>query len=105
MSAIETSTNDSAAETIDEDSRGYTGELLDRGKYIAGRTEELDQLESFGVIRRVKKVRLLTAHTCACQYGSQAIRTSRRVCRHTRIESAPHVDRISSKSQSHRTWV
>ena len=39
---------DSAAETIDE-------ELLHRTKYIAGRKKELDQLESFGVTRRVKK--------------------------------------------------
>ena len=46
---------DSAAETIDEDSRQYdccTGELLDRNKYITGRKKERDQLESFGVIRR-----------------------------------------------------
>ena len=58
MSAIETTNEDSAAETIDEDSRRYdhyTGELLDRTKYLAGRKKELDQLESFRVIRRVKK--------------------------------------------------
>ena len=57
MSAIETTKEDSRAETIDEDSRGYdhfTGELRDRTKYI-GREKELDQLESFGVSRRVKK--------------------------------------------------
>ena len=47
MSAIETTNEDSGAETIDEDSRRYdcfTAELLDRTKYI-GRKEELDQLE------------------------------------------------------------
>ena len=57
MSAIETTKDDSAAETIDEDNRQYdyyTGELLDRDKCIAGRKNELDQLESFGVIRLVK---------------------------------------------------
>ena len=46
---------DCAAETIDEDSRWYdyfTGELLNRTKYITGRKKELDQLESVGVIRR-----------------------------------------------------
>ena len=32
-----------------------TGELLDRTKYITCRKKELDQLESFGVIRRAKK--------------------------------------------------
>ena len=51
MSAIETTNDDSAADTIDEDSRRYefyTGELLDRDKYIPGRMKELDQLESFG---------------------------------------------------------
>ena len=58
MSPNETMNEDAAAETIDEDSSRcdyYTGELLDRTKYIAGRKKELDQLESFGVIRRVKK--------------------------------------------------
>ena len=58
MSAIETTNLDSAAETIDEDSRRddyYTRELLDRTKYITGRKKELDQLESFGLIRRVNK--------------------------------------------------
>ena len=52
-SATEITKDDSAAEAIDEDSRRYdyyTGELLDRDKYIAGRKKELDQLESFGVI-------------------------------------------------------
>ena len=55
MSATETVKEDSAAETIDEDSRRYdyyTGELLDRAKNITGRKKEFDQLESFGVIRR-----------------------------------------------------
>ena len=68
MSAIETTNEDSAAETIDEDSRWYdyyTKELLDRTKYITGRKKELVQLESFGAIRRVKKNEVLTAHTCA----------------------------------------
>ena len=54
MSAIETTKEDSAAETIDEDSRRYdcyTGELIDRSKDITGRNKELDHLESFGVIR------------------------------------------------------
>ena len=58
MSAIETTNEDSAAETIDEDSRRYdnfSGELLDRSKYISGRNKELDQLEPFGVVRRVKE--------------------------------------------------
>ena len=57
MSAIGTTNEDPAAETIDEDSRQYdyyTGKLLDRTKYM-GRKKELDQLESLGVIRRVKK--------------------------------------------------
>ena len=51
MSAIETTNDDSAAETIDKDSRRYDfyiGELLDRDKYIPGRKKELDQLKSFG---------------------------------------------------------
>ena len=55
MSAIETVKEDSAAKTIDEESRRYdhfSGELLDRTKYITGRKKELDQLSSFGVIRR-----------------------------------------------------
>ena len=50
MSAIETTNDDSAAETIDEDSRRYdykTGELLGRTKLITGRKKEL---ELFGVI-------------------------------------------------------
>ena len=38
MLAIETMNEDSAAETIDED---YTGELLDRTKFIIGRKKEL----------------------------------------------------------------
>ena len=65
MSAIEITNDDSVAETIDEDCRRYyfeTGQLIDRDKYIAGRTKELDQLESFSGIRHV---RLRTAHTCA----------------------------------------
>ena len=48
MSAIETTNEDSAAETSDEDSRQcdyFSGELLDRTKYITGRKRELDQLE------------------------------------------------------------
>ena len=52
LSAIETTKEDSAQETIDEDSHRYdyyTGELLDRTK-CTGRKKELDQLESFGVI-------------------------------------------------------
>ena len=58
MSAFETTNDESAAETIDEDSRWYdyyTRGLLDRDKYITGRKKELDQLESFGVIRGIKK--------------------------------------------------
>ena len=50
MSATETMNEDSAAETIDEDSRPcdcYAGELLDRTKHITGRKKELDQLEFF----------------------------------------------------------
>ena len=121
MSPNERINEDSTAETIDEDSNRcdyFTGELLDRTKYIAGRKKELDQLESFGVVRRVKKneatdgahVRMkIIAHnkrcsraleTCRC--GSQSLRTSRRVCRHTRIESVPYVDRKSSQSYSPR---
>ena len=33
----------------------FSGKLPDRDKYISGRKKELDQLESLGVIRRVKK--------------------------------------------------
>ena len=68
MSAKETTKEDSAADTIDEDSRRYdyhTGKLLGRTKYITGRKKQLGELESFGVIRCVKKVRLLTAHMYA----------------------------------------
>ena len=67
MSAIERTKEDCASEAIDEDGRQhdcYTGELLDRTKYITGRKKELDQLETFGVIRRVKKSEA-TDHTCA----------------------------------------
>ena len=46
-------------DTIDDDCRRYdyfSGTLRDRDKYIiAGRKKELDQMESFGVIRFVKK--------------------------------------------------
>ena len=45
-------------DTIDDDSGRYdycTGKLLDRDKYNAGRTKELDQMEAFGVILRVEK--------------------------------------------------
>ena len=97
ISATEATNEDSAAETIDEDSRRYdyyTGELLDRTKYNSGRKKDLDQLESFGVIRRVKKsedtdgahVRMkIIAHNTGdlvrlmetCQCGSQSLRTSR----------------------------
>ena len=104
MSAVETTKDDSSVETIDYDSRRYdcfTGQLHDRTKYI-GRKKELDQLESFGVIRRVKQseathgkhVRTkIIAHNKGdplepCQYG-HSIRKSRRVC--------------SNQSQSHRT--
>ena len=58
MSAFETTNDESAAETFDEDSRWYdycSGRLLDRDKYITGRKRELDQLESSGVIRGIKK--------------------------------------------------
>ena len=44
MSSIETMSEDSAAETIDEGSHRYnyyTGELLDRSKYITGRKKNL----------------------------------------------------------------
>ena len=82
--------------------------MLDRTKYITGRKKELDQLESFGVIRREATdgihVRMkIIAHNkgdlvrWTCHYG-QPIRTARRVCRHTRIESGPLVDRKSSQS-------
>ena len=63
MFASETTKDDSAAETIDKDSRRY-GELLDRDKYIAGKKES-GQLESFGWFDVSRKVRLQTAHTCA----------------------------------------
>ena len=68
MSAIEITKQDYAAETVDENSCRYdyyAGELLDRDKYITSRKKELDQLESFGVVRRVKKTEPLTPHTCA----------------------------------------
>ena len=55
MSAIETTKGDSAEETTDEDSRrydNYARKLHDRTKHITGRKKELDELESFGVIRR-----------------------------------------------------
>ena len=45
-------------DTIDDDSGRYvycTGKLLDRDKYNAGPTKELDQMEAFSVIRRVNK--------------------------------------------------
>ena len=50
--------DDSSVNVIHEDSRRYdyyTGQLLDRDKYTVGRKKEHDQLESSGVIRRVKK--------------------------------------------------
>ena len=69
MSAIETTKEESASETIDEDSRRYdyhTGKLLDRTKYITGRKKELDQLDSSEVIRREAtdgiNVRMIIAH-------------------------------------------
>ena len=122
MSAIETTNDDSAAETIDEDSRWYdhyTGELLDRTKYITEREKELDQLESFGVIRRVKKseatdgthVRMkIIAHNkvilCA---GDLPAWKSIQYERHEVFAGTPALkvfrifDRKSSQSQSHRT--
>ena len=57
-----------SVDTIDDDSRRYdyyTGKLLDRDQYIAGRKKVLDQMKAFGVIPRVKKVRLLTEYPCA----------------------------------------
>ena len=116
MPAIETMNEDSAAKTIHEDSRQCdynTGELLNRTKYMAGREKELDW-NLFGVIRRVKKseatdgahVRMkIIAHNRGdlvrgrlVSMEVQSPRTSRRVCRHTRIESVPHVARKSSQS-------
>ena len=47
-----------SVDTIDDDSHQYdhyTGKLLDRDKYIAEREKELDQVEAYCVIRRVKK--------------------------------------------------
>ena len=58
MLAIEVAKDECSLDTIDVDSRScdyYTGKLLDGDKYIAGRKEELDQLEAFGVIRHVQK--------------------------------------------------
>ena len=58
MMAIEVAKDDLCVDTIDDDSRRYdyyTGRLLDRDKYTAGRKKELDQMEAFGVFRRVKK--------------------------------------------------
>ena len=58
MLAIEVAKNEFSVDTIDDDSRRCdysSGKLLDRDKHIAGRKKEVDQKESFGVIRRVKK--------------------------------------------------
>ena len=125
MSAIETTKDDSAAETIDEDSRQYdyyTGEFLDRDKCIAGRKKErknFDQLESFGVIRRVKKseatdrthvrMKIIAHHKSDLVRWRLVSMEVNQYERHDvfagtpRIESVPHVDRKSTKSQSPRT--
>ena len=69
MSAIDMVKEDSAAETIGQDSRRYdycTGELLDRTKYTTGRMRELDQLDSFGVTRREVTDGMVRAHEDHC---------------------------------------
>ena len=120
MSAIETTNDDSAADTIDEDSRRYdffSRELLDRDKYIPGRKKKLDQLKSFGVIRRVKKGEAtdgthVRKKIIARRHKGDLVRwifVSMEVNQYERhdvfagIESVPQVDRKSSQSQSHRT--
>ena len=58
MLAIEVAKDEFSVDTIDDDSRlydHYTKKLLDRHKYIAERKKELDQVEAYCVIRRVKK--------------------------------------------------
>ena len=58
MLAIEVAKDEFSVDTIDDDRRRYdysSGKLLDRDKYIAGGKKELNQMEAFGVIRRVKK--------------------------------------------------
>ena len=58
MLAIEVAKDEFSVDTIDHDSRQYdhyTGKLLDRDKYIAERKKDLDQVEAYCVIRRVKK--------------------------------------------------
>ena len=58
MMALEEASEEVPDDIIDDDSRRYdyyTGKLLDRTKYIAGRDKELQQMEDFSVVRRVKK--------------------------------------------------
>ena len=58
MLAMVVAKDEFSVDTIDDDSRQfdhYTGKLLDRDKYITEREKELDQVEAYCVIRRVKK--------------------------------------------------
>ena len=58
MLASEVAKDEFSVDTIEDDSRQYdhyTRKLLDRHKYIAERKKELDQVEAYCVIRRVKK--------------------------------------------------
>ena len=58
MLAMEVTKDEFSVDTIDDDSRQYdhyTGKFLDRDKYIAERKKDLDQVEAYCVIRRVKK--------------------------------------------------
>ena len=58
MFAIEITKVEFSVDIIDDDCHQYvyfTRKLLDRDKYIAVRKKELDQMEAFGVVRRVKK--------------------------------------------------
>ena len=87
--------------------------MLDRDKYIAGRKKELDQLESCGVIRRIKKseatdtthVRMkIVAHNKGDLVRWRLVSMEINHERHevfagtSAIESVRHVDRKASHS-------